>query len=459
MHTDVGMGYTRRSVLKGLLGGIGAGFVAHLAPPFVRRAEAANLGVYPTIFIDLPSGLDSFMHFDARTGLVNRNVQAADIMQTAGGVRWYQPTLAGIATHMADCTLIRNLRSSTSHTSGEALLWFGEGNDALAAAATPWPNFLASSLLSQLKVAAPNVTTYADDPDDAIVNYINFNNRSPAPLGAAQRVQGVATFTRSLDVLGGQPSPAFQGRVFQAAANFDKRLYSPTVQARTTGSFAAANALATDLLTQPIPPVWPPDTATMTAFNMTAADLTTTVGSGNQRMVTHLALAYQLAKNRLSHVMFIRGTQGGYDTHSNHDAGQRARSAIYFPAIGRLLTALKNTPSPVSAGVSMFDTTNIVITTELTRANQADTGEGTDGLGTPHWGWTQAALFGGAFKRGYSFGGLNDRLEGIATDPTTGALNTGIVPTIKNLLATVIQAGGVAPAGWTTAAPLTAVLK
>ena len=27
-------------------------------------------------------------------------MQAADIKQTAAGVRWYQPTLAGIAAHM-----------------------------------------------------------------------------------------------------------------------------------------------------------------------------------------------------------------------------------------------------------------------------------------------------------------------------------------------------------------------
>jgi hypothetical protein len=369
------------------------------------------------------------------------------------------PTLSGIAAHMEDCTLIRNLKSTFGHESGRSMLWYGEGSATSAATATPWTNYLASQLVSQLKAPAPNVTTYFDDADDPYVNFITYNNKSPQPLGAAQRVQAVSPFTKGLDVLGGQPSPQFQDRVFQAVGGFDSRLYSKTVQSRTTSTFAAANGQATQLLTQPIPAVWPPDAATTTAFNLTASDLTTIVGSGNQRFVTHLALAYQLAKTRMSHVIYVTGTQGGYDTHQNHDAGQRNRSALYFPVIGRLLTALKNTPSPVAANMSMFDTTNVVITTELTRANQADNGEGLDGTGTPHWGWTQAACFGGAFKRGYMFGDLNANLEGVAADLNTGALNTGVVPTVKNLLATVIAAGGANPAGWTTSPPINAVLK
>jgi hypothetical protein len=456
---------TRRSVLGGILATGALTCVPSLLSRAARRALAQSLSeAYPTIFIHLPGGLDVAMHWDARTGYANRNVQAADIRQTAAGIRWYQPILSPLGAHMEDMALIRNLSTSFGHPSGHSLLWFGEQQLAAARTATPWANYLSSQLLKAHKVAAPTLITHLTAADDQLFNYITNSNASPDPAAAAQRVQKVADFAGSLDVLGGLPNAATQGRVFSLVDAMDARLYSQTVQARTLGAFEAANVQATDLLTQPPPVIWPPDAATMTRFGLSASNLNALQAQNNQQFRVHLALAYQVAKFQLSHVIFIQGTQGGYDTHEGHDAGQRGRSAIYIPAIAQLLAALKATPSPVEAGVSMFDTTHVVITSELTRANRAETGKDNngqpfDGTGTPHWNWTQAALFGGKFKRGYAFGALGSDFRGVPADFVSGQMNQGTIPTLKNLQATILKASGVDPSGWTDAKPIDAVLR
>ena len=87
--------------------------------------------------------MDIAMHFDARTGFVNRNVQAGDIQETASGIRYYQPTLGPLAAHMEDCALIRNISVTSGHDTNHALLWYGERRQT-AAAATPWANYMTS---------------------------------------------------------------------------------------------------------------------------------------------------------------------------------------------------------------------------------------------------------------------------------------------------------------------------
>ena len=451
---------TRRFFLKGMAAAGAAGAAGGLIPGLRNRRAQAQLvpGVYPTIFIVLRGGLDTAMHFDAKTGFANRNVQAADIRETAAGIRWYEPTLGSMTNHMEDCCLIRNISVSSSHPGGHGLLWYGERREEDAAAATPWANHLASELDQQQKAVAPNLVTYREDADDQIQNYTTFNNQSPRPTGAAQRVSAIQNFAEGLDVLQGQPDPAFQARVFQSVGQFDLRLYSPTVQRRQVDGFQAANTLATDLLTQPVPPVWPPGSETQQLFDLSQAEIDNVVGGGNQRLQAHLALAFEVARLQLSHVVFI-STEGGYDTHNNHDAGQRNRSNQYFPEIEHLFSALKATPSPLDPSVSMFDTTHIVIASELSRANRVDNGEDTDGLGTPHWPWIQAALFGGRFKRGYAFGDLDGEFKGVPADFNDGTLNQGQVPTIKNLHATILAANGVDSSGWTSEAPINAVLQ
>jgi uncharacterized protein (DUF1501 family) len=141
--------------------------------------------------------------------------------------------------------------------------------------------------------------------------------------------------------------------------------------------------------------------------------------------------------------------------------GQRNRSNTYMPAIGNLLTALQATESPVrpGQGLTMLDTTHVIITSELSRANRVDNGEDNDGLGTPHWPWTQVLMLGGGFKSGgFVFGDLDANLEGVPADFATGAPGGAIVPQIGNLHATILKANGVDPTGYTSATPIDAVL-
>ena len=107
----------------------------------------------------------------------------------------------------------------------------------------------------------------------------------------------------------------------------------------------------------------------------------------------------------------------------------------------------------------MFETTHVVITSELSRANAADTAAmNADGLGTPHWPWIQAAIFGGRFKP-YAFGRLNNQFVGVPANFNTGAMGQGTVPTVHNLQATLMEANGIDPSGWTSAPPIRAVLR
>ncbi len=454
------MDFSRRFLLKGLAAGAAAAATTGVLPGTLRRkAHAQSAQAYPTIFILLRGGVDPAMHFDAKTGYVNRNVQAGDIRETAGGIRWYEPVLAPMTNHIADCTVIRNISCSSSHISGYSLAWFGEGGTDQARGATPWPNYLASELQKQARVPAANLVTYQVNDDQPSTDYVAFNNKSPSELGAAQRVQRVQDLANGLDVLQGQPDPAFQARVFQSVGSMDSALYSPTVQPITTSSFSTANAQATELLTQPLPVIWPPDTNTRNAFNLSDTDVNNLVGQGNQRFETHLALAYTMAKLQLSHSIFVQTTNIGWDTHQSHDSRQRSSSAYAFAEIARLIDALKATVSPIDGTKSMLDTTHVVITSEISRANSADNGADLDGSGTPHWPWTQAILIGGNFKRDYTFGAVAANQQGVPADFNTGELNQGRNPTFKELHATILAANGIDPAGWSQAPAINAVLK
>lgn len=427
-------------------------------------AEAHALGdPYPTIFIHMFGGLDPVMHWDAKTGITNRNIQAIDIRETAGGIRWYEPVMAPLAVHMEDMSIIRNLTVTAAHPSGTGLMWWGEGNSDIAANSTPWANYLSSSLLTRKKVASPTVATFRTS-DDSIRNLTVHSNLSPNPAGAAQRLQNITDFSDSMDVLGGLPEIATQQRVYQMQAQMDAQHYSAAVQQRTTDAFAAGNIQATELLSQPPPQLWPPAQTTQDLFNLSAADITSLVSQNNQRFVAHCAMAFESARLQTSHVVFIQTTENGYDTHNNHDSGQRNASNKYMPSIGKLLSALKATVSPIDPALSMFDTTHVVVTSELSRAASAQTGlmqDGTpfDGSGTPHNSTTEAVLFGGNFKRGVAFGATDDSIRGLPADFTTGVLGQGQVPSVKSLHSTILKANGVDPAGWDASPAIDYVLK
>lgn len=452
---------SRRFFLKGLAASAAAAGASGLVPGILRRrASAQSTGaVYPTVFIMLGGGVDIVMHFDARTGFVNRNVQAGDIRETPGGIRWYEPVLSSMTNHIQDCTLIRNISCTSSHHQGKIETWFGEQRAEDAATAMPWASYMTDELLKRQGAVAPNITTYIEQNGQPHTNFINWNNRSPSPLATAQRVLRIPDLASGLDVTQGQPDPDYQARVFQHVAAMDSNVYSPAVQSRMLSAFSAANSQATELLSQPVPPIWPPDNETAQLFNLDDRDIGSVARDNNHNFQAHLALAFTMARYRLSHSIYIQSTNGGWDTHNNHDAGQRRTSAASFPEIDRFLSALKATESPIEPGQTMLDTTHVVITSELSRSNSIDNGEDNDGLGTTHWPWTQAVLIGGRFKRDYTFGDMDGNLQGVPADFDTGQLGVGRNPTFKELHATILAANGVDPSGWSAAPPINAVLK
>ena len=449
---------SRRTILKllgagGVLTAGGSVFTTLLSKAYAQSAEP----IFPTIFIHIRGGLDPAMHFDARTGLVNRNVQLVDIeeidFRQGQKLRWYRPTLAVLEPYLAECCIVRNIFTTSAHGTGFGMLWYAADNPALGRTATPWANYLASKLLARQSVAAPNWAAFVpgDDPTRTFRFPTQHNNISPDPRGAAQMVRFAGDFGSSLQTPESSISRVLQQRIFGSVDRFNGQLYSNRVQSKTTTEFAAANAQANELLTLPVPPVWPPEENIQNLFGYTDA---------RDDMDAHFALAYQVALHKVSHTVFIRSTTG-YDTHQDHHAGQLRASAAFMPSVANLLKALTDTESTVipSQGLSMLDTTNVVLISEMGRANRVETAEGTDGKGTPHWPWTQALCFGGHFKRGYLFGEQDADLIGIPAHFDTGARNQGAVPTIKNLAATLMKANGVDPAGWTSEKPINAILK
>lgn len=440
----------------------GAATALTCLPRFVRRASAAVPAgaVFPTIFIQLRGGWDPCYHFAARTGMATRGVTTAGIRETAAGVRWYEPTLSAMTPHMEDAVIIRNVRMSSNidHHTGLVELWYGRASDPLAR--PPWTNVLASELLKRASVAAPNVTSYwkreysASDRD---TDYVKYHNTSADPLGAAQRILDISAFSSSLDISQGLPPTTEQQAVYDAIGKSDARLYHPRVQPTTIAQFGQANAQANDLLGRDLKAVWPPDTATRTLFNLADADLERKGYQSTPQLQPMTALAFQLARYQVSHVIsMVAPDLYSYDNHggASPTTRQMTTGTRYFGTIARLLSALKATPSPLDSTVSMFETTHVVIASEMGRSPTAENGNGTF-----HWDSTHVACFGGHFKRGYGFGELDGRLNAVPADFNTGALNQGTTASWMNVVATILQANGVDPATYSNAKPINAVLR
>jgi hypothetical protein len=444
---------------------VGAGAATALSslPPFLRPAHAAVTAdsVFPTIFIQLRGGWDPVYHCVSRTGMATRSTLTADgIKQTAAGVKWFQPTMNAMTPHMEDAVVLRNVKMSNNidHHTGLVELWYGRASDPTAR--PPWANLLASNLLKRAPAAAPNVTTYwkreysASDRD---TDYVRYHNASPDPLGAAQRILDVGAFASSLDVSMGLPPVTEQRAVYEAIGKGDSRLYDPTLQPNTIAQFGQANAQANDLLQRDIRNLWPPDAATKTLFNLTDADLSRKGYQATPHLMPMTALAFQLARYQASHVIsMVASDLYSYDNHggASPTTYQRTTGTRYFDIIGRLLSALKATPSPLDPSLKMFDTTHVVVCSEMGRSPTAENGNGTF-----HWDWTQVLCFGGRFKRGYAFGDLDTGLKGIPADFDTGAMGQGTPPTFMNVVATILKANNVDPALYSTAKPINAVIK
>lgn len=446
------MAMTRREMLGGLAGAGAAGLWMRSA-----HAQTAPAPVFPTLFIKLRGGWDPVQHFCGRVGGTNRSVTGSQLTTARSGAVCFTPILSSMNAHLDDAVVIRNVHmAGTDHRVGANLLWYGK----LGGGRTPWTNYLASKLLARAPAVAPNLAAYwTYDSGGGVNDFVNYGNASPSPLGAAQRLLSIDGFARSIDLTGGMPTPARQNRINAFVGAFDDAQYSPAVQGPFLQAYNQSTQQANGLVDKSVTQLWPPDAATMALFNATPAELSARGFQGIPAFKAMCMLAFQVARTRASHVLSFDGDTalGGttYDTHSNNIAGQLNAGRHYFRPIAQLLSALKATPSPIVAGKTMFDTTHVVIASEMGRSPGAE-----GATGTTHWPWTHALLFGGNFKRGFAFGDLTAGLVGVGADFATGKPSTGAPTTTwLNVVATVLKANGVAPSGYDAARPIDAVLS
>ncbi|MBX7100019.1 MAG: DUF1501 domain-containing protein [Myxococcaceae bacterium] len=438
-----------------------------------RGQSQPSLAPYPTIFIHLFGGVDQFMFFDARPGLPNRDVQASNVRVTRAGVRWNTATLDPYLTaHMEDAVLIRNLTAFGDHVRSSTELLYGQlpsEPSGLRSSCKPWMNVLASQLNARVKVPLPNVAKYYSlAPSVGAVeplNLVSWNNVSLDPLCAVRRVQNLVDFAKSLDVSASVAEVARRQAAYRLSASLDP-LFSPQQQHRLLDLYGQSLQQADAALasTAAVKTFWPPAASTSTAFNLGAGDLAqTNLPNGQPGIKAMLAAAFEMARLQLTHVVFVMKCENG-DYDSSHDENintQHTVSKPDFEAIGQLLSALKATPSPVEPGQSMFDTTHVVVTSEIIRnPSNSDAGGGVKAAGTSHWPGNQAVCFGGRFRRGLLFGDLGPNYMGLSTDFATGTIGQGSVPTPNDLIATLFRANGVDSALWSAKGkPLTAVLR
>jgi hypothetical protein len=421
------------------------------------NAQTTAAPVFPTIFIKLRGGWDPVQHFCGRVGSTNRSVTSSQLRTAPSGAVYFTPILSTMSAHINDAVVIRNVNmAGTDHRVGANILWYGN----LLSGRTPWTNYLASKLLARAPAVAPNLAAYwTYDSSGGVNDFVNYNNRSPSPLGAAQRLLSIDGFARSIDLTGGMPTAARQNRINTFLGNFDETNYSPTVQAPFLQAYGQSTDQANQLVDKSITKLWPPDAATMSLFNATSTELSAKGYGGIPAFKAMCMLAFQTARTKATHVISFDGDYalGGmtYDTHSNNITGQLNAGRHYFTPIAQLLSALKATPSPIVAGKTMFDTTHVVICSEMGRSPGAE-----GATGTTHWPWTHALLFGGNFKRGYAFGDMTSGLVGVPANFSTGQISTSAPTTTwLNVVATVLKANGVAPSGYGTALPIDAVLS
>ena len=422
-----------------------------------RPAHAATgLVPYPVLQIFLEGGVDPAMHlagFPAgRFGnvtVVNRPTSDY-VTEPTTGIRYFRGTIAptggvDFQAHIRDVALLRAFKSDhAGHESAMAEAWFGSRFELRK----PWGNHLASQFQSTRPVPKPCVSRWTDFSSYAPqAHYTTYGNLSPDPACAAERLTDAGSFFDSLSS-SGLPSVALQDPVQVLIDALGARTYSLERQPDLTGRMAQAQQGAQASLRLAGTPPWPPPAQVREAFTLTNADLTAS-HSGGPVFRTTLAVAYQALAQNLSHVIAVSAGDS-WDSHEYNIEAQINRSTLTFPLIGKLLTLMKATPSPIDPTRSLFDTTNIWIQSEMGRSAEAemDPNVPLGSSGTAHWDHHSAIFLGGRFKRGKVIGDFGPDWRSVPIDPITGRAGAGKVMSMENMIATVMRAAGGDPAAY-----------
>lgn len=446
----------------------------------LNTAEAAALPTpYPVLVILLRGGLDPALHLVAtpngRYGNVviqNRLSGTTGIKETAAKIRYAVPVVtppsrADFEPHLNDVAL---LRSFVTGSSGQhayiAKPWIGDFSSAAKASKLSWTSELAAQFRARGSfVLKPCAVAYPQPkPDDrtAYLDLAAWANQSPDPTTLADRILTVKSYFDAQSVVN-LPYPR-QAPAYGLVTALDRTLPAAT-QPELIDRFDKTNTAANDILNRSANSLWPLPAEVLTTFGLKESDLTSEFKL-EPKIPQMLALAYQAFKNNFAHIVAFENF--GYDAYSwdSHRANlssQTGNGNILWSNLGKFLTLMKATRSPIDKDKTLFDTTNIWIQSEMGRTvagiqpRNAQDGNRPDG--TDHWAHACATFIGGRFRRGIAIGGLSDDWTSIPVNPATGLEAGGSLMTFDNLIATVMKAAGGDPSTYTKAAPIDALLN
>lgn len=469
----------RRSFLsRSLLGAASLG-VGTLPFGRVRSANAAGPlpTPYPVLAITISGGWDSAMHLVAtpngRFGdvTIENRLPSSSFITTSSGIT-YVPSVVTptgktqFKDHLKDVALIRAVEGSGFH-GAIAATWFGrvisDSGDRFRR--LPWASQLAAQFRERgLIVPKPVSVAYFNRPQDVTPepfrDLVSYGTQIPDPATRPDRISSVRGFFDAIETTG-LPPPGLQKEAYDLIDALDQR--GPLLtQDDYAARFTSANKATREVLGRVAAgPAWPPSPANITALGLDPTKLNADLAGVAPSAVHMFALTYQALANNLSHVIGFR-LNSPADSHIENVIRQTTLGVQLWPALGRLITLMKATTSPIDPSKSLFDTTNIWISSEMGRSAEHEvftTGPLAGVVsGTRHWRPNQAVFMGGRFKRGVAIGGFTPKWQAKKVNPATGLEAGGITLGFENSIATVMKAAGGDPSQFTNAAPVDAIL-
>lgn len=449
-------------------------------------AEAAtNITPYPVLLITLRGGMDPAMNLVAQPNgsfgsvtIANRMSGTSALKTTASGIRYFTGTVAAAGkaqfeAHLPDVALLRGFHGGSDH--GHTVAdWFGDYSSSKQVSHKNWGNYVAAShRAAGVFVPKPCVVMYPtrDTPAEPFHDLVAYGDVGPNPAVSAERALSYSGFFDSLSAGTGMPPFARQQASYALARAIDGRAYTAAAQPNMTGKFDTANTSADDAMKAAAAaaasgPAWPPPANVLSGMGVTMADFTKAMTVAVVKNAQAMTFALQALSKGLTHVMNLTlygydGSNDGWDSHNANYSQQLSAGSAFWSNLGKLVTLMKATPSPIVAGKSLFETTNIWVQSEMGRTAQADLsvpGNGNTASGTGHWPHGCAVFMGGRFKRGIAIGGMTGNWEAMPINPVTGAAGNTVAK-FNNLIATVIKASGADPGGYVDAAPIDALLN
>ena len=471
--------FLSRSVLSAASLGIGG--IPFAGRRFgIRSAEAAGQlpAPYPVLLIHINGGWDPAMQMVAlpngsfgNVTIENRLPSASSFKTTNSGITYVPSVITPVGNtqfepHLEDVALIRAIDGSSDH-SNLAGSWFGRPIGPITAlfGRLSWASQLAAQFRKRgVIVPKPVAVAYqnfsakvmADQPHRDLVAW---GTESPDPATLADRITSISGYFDSVSAVG-LPTPALQAPANSLIDALDQ-LGPLSTQPDYQNRFLGANQGTHQVLSRAASgPAWPPTPADMAALGLTTASVNKEPDLlGKAAPYEHIfGLAFQALVNNMAHVIGFR-TGGTWDSHIQNVDRQTKMGNGLWPALGRLITLMKNTPSPINPALKLFDTTNIWLHSEIGRSpdKQPPGGQVTSDDGTKHWRATSVVFMGGRFKRGIAIGGFSPKYYALPVNPATGAQGSSSL-NIENCIATVMKAAGGDPAEFTKGAPIDALL-